>query len=81
MYPANESGAQSMPRSKEREKLRVARAERKRPRRRREEDSMRRNCWGVGGERRVRTAVIMRGMTRFAAAKTCAVGASCCGYC
>jgi len=32
---------------KEREKFRVARVERKRPRRRREKDFMRRKCWGI----------------------------------
>lgn len=39
------SGAQRRPIMKEREKLRVARVERKRPRRRKENDLMRRYCW------------------------------------
>ena len=38
------SGAQRRPIMKEREKLRVARVERKRPRRRKENDLMRRYC-------------------------------------
>jgi hypothetical protein len=42
-----ESGAQRRPIMKEREKLRVARVERKRPRRRRERDLMRWVCWVV----------------------------------
>lgn len=41
----NVSGAQRRPIMKEREKLRVARVERKRPRRRKEKDLMRRYCW------------------------------------
>jgi hypothetical protein len=42
MGPVKLSGAQTRPIRKEREKLRVARALRKRPRRRREKDLMRR---------------------------------------
>lgn len=44
IYPTNESGAQTRPRNRDREKFSVARAERKRPRRRSENDLMRRNC-------------------------------------
>ena len=77
-YPVKDSGAQSTPRSKEREKFRVARAERKRPSRRREEDLTRKNCCGVGFARRVRTTAIMSGMRTFAMAKMCAAGARCC---
>lgn len=43
----NVSGAHRRPIMKEREKFRVARVERKRPRRRREKDFMRRQCWGI----------------------------------
>lgn len=43
------SGAQSRPIMKDKEKLRVARVERKRPKRRREKDLIRRYCWGVIG--------------------------------
>ena len=42
------SGAQRRPMEKDREKLRVARVERKRPRRRREKDLIRMCCWAVG---------------------------------
>ena len=46
----NVRGAQRRPIMKEREKFRVARVERKRPRRRREKDLIRRYCWGIGVE-------------------------------
>lgn len=41
-------GVQSKPIMNESEKFRVARVERKRPRRRREKDFIRRYCWGLG---------------------------------
>lgn len=47
-WPIKLSGAQSRPTMKEREKFKVARADKKRPRRRSENDLMRRYCWGVG---------------------------------
>ena len=57
MCPTKLRGAQRRPMKKEREKFRVARVERKRPRRRRENDLMRRYCCGCGGnQRRVMTA-------------------------
>lgn len=74
MYPRKESGAQSKPSSNEREKFSVARAERNRPRRTREKDLMRRNCWLVGLRRRVRMLAMMGGTKTFAAARICAVG-------
>ena len=43
------SGAQSRPIMKDREKLRVARAESERPRRRRANDLIRRYCWETIG--------------------------------
>ena len=46
----NVRGAQRRPIMKEREKFRVARVERKRPRRMREKDLIRRYCWGIGVE-------------------------------
>jgi hypothetical protein len=48
------SGAQRRPIMKEREKFRVARVERERPRRRREKDLMRWYCWGMIGDLRAR---------------------------
>lgn len=50
------SGAHRRPIMKDREKFRVARVERKRPRRRSEKDLMRRKCWDVGAERVRRAA-------------------------
>lgn len=61
-------GEQMRPRNREREKLRVARAERKRPRRTRENDFVRRNCCVVGWRRERRTAS-RTGRATFEAAK------------
>lgn len=63
---------------RDREKLRVARAERKRPRRRREKDFMRRNCWVDGFEQRVRMAARIIGRTMFMMAKS---EVACSKYC
>lgn len=49
----------------EREKFKVASAERKRPRRRREKDFMRRYCWVDGREQRVMIAARSIGRTMF----------------
>jgi hypothetical protein len=52
MRETNVSGVQRRPIMKEREKFRVARVERERPRRRRENDLMRWYCWGMIGDLR-----------------------------
>lgn len=49
MYPTKLRGAQRRPINNEREKLRVASVDRKRPRRRREKDLRSRYCCGFGG--------------------------------
>lgn len=59
-------GAQRRPTMKEREKLRVARVERKRPRMRREKDLMRWYCCGWGVRVCDRVADRRRGRMRFA---------------
>lgn len=50
MRPMKLSGAQTRPIMNESEKFKVARADRKRPRRSREKDLMSRYCWGVGAD-------------------------------
>lgn len=65
LNPINVRGAQRRPISRESEKFRVASAERKRPRNRREKDFNRRNCCGVGGFRnRVRIVAKPKGRRR-----------------
>lgn len=66
-------GAQRRPMKKEREKLRVARVERVRPRRRRANDLIRRYCWETIGLNRPRPVesetTRIRGRTMFATRK------------
>ena len=62
-------GVARRPTRKAREKLRVAREERKSPSKRRENDFMSKYCWVVGAKKCVRVRERMNGSRLFMAAK------------